>query len=54
VAGCFEIKISERIKKRNILLIDDVFTSGATMNEAAKVLKENGVKKITALVIAKA
>jgi predicted amidophosphoribosyltransferase len=31
-----------------------VFTSGATMNEAARTLKEAGAKKIIALVAAKA
>jgi len=54
MAGCFKIENPERVKGRNILLVDDVFTSGATMSETAKVLKENGAQKIIALVIAKA
>lgn len=29
-----------------VILIDDVFTTGATMNSAAKILKENNVNKI--------
>ncbi len=37
----------------NILLIDDVITTGATMNEMAKVLKNNGVKKVLGLAIAR-
>ena len=36
-----------------ILVIDDEPTSGATMEEAAKVLKEVGVKEIYGLVVAK-
>ena len=36
-----------------IILIDDVITTGATLNEAARVLKEAGAKKIYGLVIAK-
>jgi ComF family protein len=54
MAGCFEIQNPERVKNKDILLVDDVFTSGATMNEAVKILKANGAKRIIALVIAKA
>jgi competence protein ComFC len=53
VKGCFKIKNAEKIQGKNILLVDDVFTSGATINEAVKVLKPKGVKKIIALTIAK-
>ena len=42
-----------KIKDKIILLIDDVITTGATMNEAAKVLKESGAKEVWALAIAK-
>lgn len=41
------------IKNKWIVLIDDVYTSGATMQEAAKVLKKNGAKKVIGLVLAK-
>ena len=44
---------SSLIKNKLIILIDDVYTSGATMQEAAKVLKENGAKKVIGLVLAK-
>ncbi len=54
MADCFEIENPERVKDKNILLVDDVFTSGATMNEAVRILKANGAKRIIALVIAKA
>ncbi|MBI2515088.1 ComF family protein [Candidatus Wolfebacteria bacterium] len=54
IAGCFAIKNPEEIKGKNILLLDDVFTSGATMNEAVKILKAAGARKIIALVAAKA
>ena len=42
------------IKNKTIIIVDDVFTSGATMREAVKTLKAAGAKKIMALVIAKA
>lgn len=51
--GSFEIKNPEKIRNANIILVDDVYTSGATINEAAKILKENKVKKIIAIVITK-
>ena len=54
VEGIFKITNSDLIRGKNIILIDDVFTSGATINEAVKILKENGAKKIIALAIAKA
>jgi len=51
--GCFQIKNAEQITGKNVILVDDVFTTGATINEAVKILKENGVRKIIALVVAK-
>ncbi|HBK33976.1 TPA: hypothetical protein DEP34_02090 [Candidatus Uhrbacteria bacterium] len=37
----------------HIVLCDDVFTSGATMDAAAKCLKDHGAKEVRGLVIAK-
>lgn len=56
ITGAFVINppYQNAVAKMNIILIDDVHTSGATISEAAKVLKENGAKKIIALVLAKA
>ena len=53
LADAFSLRSSEAIKNKNIILVDDVHTSGATISEAAKILKANGAKKIIALVIAK-
>jgi ComF family protein len=41
------------IKEKNILLVDDVTTTGATLEECAKVLKNNGAKSVWAIVLAK-
>ena len=51
--NAFEVKDKNSLKNKNIILIDDVFTSGATMQEAARVLKQNGSKKIIGLTVAK-
>lgn len=40
------------LNKKNIILIDDVSTSAATLNECAKILKKNGAGKVWGLVIA--
>ena len=40
------------IKNRNIILIDDITTTGATLNEAKKVLKNSGARKIIAFTVA--
>ena len=37
----------------NVMLVDDVWTTGATMNECARTLKQGGVKKVWGLVLAR-
>ncbi len=44
---------AERFSKDGIILVDDVYTSGATMQEGAKILKENGFKEVWGLVVAR-
>ena len=34
------------LKNKNILLVDDIFTTGSTVNEISKILKINGVNKV--------
>ena len=45
--------IGKKINARTIILVDDVATTGATLNECAKELKANGAKSVWGLVIAK-
>jgi competence protein ComFC len=47
-------QIEKEIEEKNILLVDDIFTTGATMEEAAKTLKKAKAKKVIGIVIAKA
>ena len=51
--GIFKVSNEDKIAGREILLIDDVCTTGATLNECARVLKENGATKIVGLVVAR-
>lgn len=44
--------LHSELKDKNIVLVDDVFTSGATMGECCKVLKKNGAKNVWALAVA--
>lgn len=42
IRGAFEVKNSAFIEDRDVLLIDDVFTTGATAGECTRVLKKAG------------
>lgn len=53
VKNAFGYKEPSEIKGKNILLIDDIFDSGATLKEAGKLLTKTGAKRIVPLVIAK-
>jgi competence protein ComFC len=52
ISGSFTVKNSELIKNRNIILIDDILTTGATLSEAKKVLKQAGARKVIAFTVA--
>ncbi len=46
VKNAFEVKRANLVKGAKILLIDDVFTSGATVSACAKTLKKSGAEKV--------
>jgi len=52
--GCFSISRAGELDGKNIILIDDVYTTGATASEAVRVLRNAGVKKVLVVVVAKA
>jgi len=54
VAGAFALRRPDAVKDRSVMIIDDVFTTGATLNECAAVLKEAGAAQVVALTLARA
>ncbi|HLD31077.1 MAG TPA: ComF family protein [Patescibacteria group bacterium] len=53
IKEAFAVLDKNKIFNKKIVLIDDVFTTGATMEECAKVLKEAGVGEIWGFTLAK-
>lgn len=49
VKGSFRVKRRSLVKNKRILLVDDVFTTGATVNEVARVLKGANADKVYVL-----
>jgi ComF family protein len=49
---CFSVTKPEYVKNRNIILLDDVTTTGSTIKEAADTLLKAGARKIIAFTIA--
>lgn len=56
VKGAFIIKeeASKKINGKSVLLVDDIYTTGVTINECSKILKNAGAKKIYSLTLARA
>ncbi len=54
IRNAFSFVYQKDLKIKEVLIVDDVWTSGATMKECCRVLKENGVKKVWGFVLAKA
>jgi ComF family protein len=54
ISGAFAWNDMMQKAPENIIIIDDVYTTGATMQECAKVLKQNGAKKVYGFALAKA
>lgn len=53
VLGAFDVKNRSLIHGKNILIIDDVFTTGATINECSKTLLKYGAAKVFVLTLAR-
>lgn len=53
IVGAFSYANKIPIGGKNIAIVDDVATTGATISEAAKVLKQNGAEKVWGIVLAR-
>ncbi len=54
IRGAFEVRRPEVIAEKHILLIDDVLTTGATVQECSRVLLKAGAKQVDVLTLARA
>ena len=52
VENAFNVVNSESIENKNVILLDDIFTTGSTLNECSRMLKLAGTKEIAILTIA--
>ena len=53
IKGVFEVSNKKKIAGKNVILVDDVYTTGATINECAKTLIKAGAQKVTVLTLAR-
>ena len=53
VRNAFEVRNREWIDGKRLLLIDDVMTTGATVDEVARVLKDAGAATVHVLTVAR-
>ena len=53
VINAYKIKNVNEVTGKSIILLDDIFTTGNTVNECSKVLKQNGAKDVAIITIAK-
>ena len=51
VKGVYRIIDKELIKDKNILIIDDIITTGHTLGECARILTKNGCKSVSCAVV---
>lgn len=54
VAGAFEVNRPDQVQGGKILLVDDVLTTGSTVNEASKILKRAGAETVFVFTLARA
>ena len=50
--GAFEVKGVRRLAVKNVLLIDDIYTTGSTVNQCARALKNGGASRVYVFTLA--
>ncbi len=53
VIGAYYLRNTEKINNKRVLLLDDIYTTGSTVNECCKVLKQANIKFVDVITIAK-
>ncbi len=53
VKDVYKVQKKQKIEGKSIILLDDIYTTGSTAKECAKMLKESGSKSVAILTIAK-
>jgi ComF family protein len=53
VKGAFAVTDPARVKGQSVLLIDDLYTTGSTVKECAKVLRKAGARRVEVLTVAR-
>ncbi len=51
--GAFSLKKRGSVRGKQVLLVDDIFTTGSTINECAKILKQDGAERVDFFAIAR-
>ena len=54
LTGAFQVKDQEAIQGKAVLLVDDVYTTGATVNECSRALLRAGADRVAVLTVARA
>jgi ComF family protein len=54
IKNAFELNHRQRVHGKKILLIDDVYTTGATVNECGRLLLDHGAQQVDVLTLARA
>ena len=54
IKDAFSVRDGAAIRDKRILLVDDVYTTGATVNECARELMDNGARCVDVLTLARA
>lgn len=54
IRGAFKVSDAKAVYNKNVLLLDDIYTTGSTIGECSKVLKTAGARRIEILTLSRA